>query len=102
MAGVVAVSSCNKDDDPEEEGKKFAREACACITTAVSTFNALTSPTEAQFDAIDDALENCLDALENKYSKWDDNDKFWDAAEKEIKNNCASAPHWQEIVDEWD
>jgi hypothetical protein len=63
MAGVVALYSCSKDDDPADKGKKAAKELCDCYSKAND----------------EQAKDACNDAIENKYKKYDGNKAFVDA-----------------------
>ena len=78
LTGVVALSSCKKDNDPAvnpaAEGRKAAQEYCACFKLED-----------------EDAVENCLENVYEKFEKLadDDDDAFWepfeDAFEAELE-----------------
>jgi len=104
LAVVVALmmSSCNddKEDDPAEEGVKFAKEICGCYATALSAVKVINNPTYEQWVGIWDTLEACEEAVEKKYEKWDENDKFWAAFDKEFEN-CAAEEELGDLWDAW-
>jgi hypothetical protein len=78
VAGIVAFSACkkNKDDDgAAAEGKKAAKEFCDCFKTHSEYFEQI----------------ECTVGVNTKYAKYDDNNAFWNAYDKEIVN-CKDIP----------
>ena len=76
IAALMISSGCMflDSNDPKKAGEKAAKEICDC-------FNKKS----------EDAIEECIDKLEEKYTKWEDNEEFGDAVEDALRKNCKAA-----------
>ena len=94
LAGVVAFSACNKDDDPTDEGRKAAKEICACFDHITSfTGVEINEGNAVAFFVAYGKFEDCIDRLEGKYAKFEGNSAFENAAQKELAK-CVAAGGW--------
>ena len=82
---MVLLSACKKDEpDPEQEGKKFAKAFCDCLSL----------PQELQ-------QMDCIVKLSNKYEKWieTEDEKFWYAFAFEFLMLGCEFPDWMDDDD---
>ena len=94
LAGVVTFSACNKDDDPADEGRKAAKEICACFDHITSfTGVEINEGNAVAFFVAYGKFEDCIDRLKDKYAKYEDNSAFDNSALKELAK-CAAAEGW--------
>ena len=97
LAGIAAFSTCKKDDDPADEGKKAAKEICACFDYIAGFAGVeIDEGNAAAFLIAYGKFEDCIDRLEDKYAKYEDNTAFERAAEKEFAK-CKAAEGWAEF-----
>ena len=67
MAGTIAFTACKKKETDADMGRKAAKEMCNCMSKNT-----------------DAAKESCLDALDDKYLKYENSVEFARAAAAEL------------------
>jgi len=84
MAGLIVFSACKKKDTDADIGRKAAKEICACMS----------QKTDLQKAA-------CLDALDDKYAKYENNQEFIKASAAELIY-CDALWEWLEDYEDWE
>jgi len=76
IAVLLLSAGCGggSSNDPKKEGEKAAKEVCDCLKK------------------IGYAAIECLDKLDDKYEKWEDNEAFEEAYLKALEKVCGDLP----------